>query len=211
MSTTPERQNMDEIVRLKKQVKILTISIITIAIATFRLALSTVAGLRSGEAWPDTTIGKLTVREVRIASPDGTTRAMLRPSENGFNLAFFDDKGELRILLSSSENGGYLSISGRNKSGEMLLTNTNLLMGDENKANLALVGPSAGGPRTILKDDNGYGLTLGRTDLLDVTSGDQGLTSAASIVATGKNSTIHWPLLKPQSIFTDGTKKGQRH
>ena len=80
-------------------------------------------------------------------------------------------------------------------------------MGDPKQANLNLVAPSAGGPEMLLKDDNGYGLTLGRTDLLNIPTGDLSFTSAASIVATSKNSTVHWPLLKPELAPTGDAKK----
>jgi hypothetical protein len=187
---------MDEIIRLKKQMKLLAIATITLGVFTLGLLISTLAGLKSNEAWPDMALGKLTVREIRIVSQDGHTRILLH-SDNDPNLAFFDDTGEVRLLLSSSTQGGYLSLIGSDKANRMLLTSGNLLMGEENQANVRLVAPSAGGPRLLLKDENDYAITLGRTSLLNQPDGNQIFTSAASIVASSKNSTTHWPLLTP--------------
>jgi hypothetical protein len=196
-----------EISRLKKQIKLLAISTITLVIVTVGLLLSAVAGLRSAEAWPDTTLGKVTVRELRIVSADGSPKIAFRTADKGPSLAFFDDKGDVQVILGTSDQGGFLSLHGPAKNDQLLLSSGYLNIGDLNAANVTLAGPSVGGPRLILQDANGYTLTLGRTDLLHTTNGDQTVTSAASIVATSKTSTVHWPLLNSQQPIAGAKKK----
>jgi hypothetical protein len=185
---------MDEITRLKKQVKLLAIALITLGMLTFGLLINTLAGLKSNEAWPDMALGKLTVKDIRLVSPDGHTKMFLHVN-NDPSLALLDDSGELRLLLGSSKQGGYLNLIGSDKANQLLLTSGHLLMGEQNQANVTIVAPAAGGPLLTLKDENGYSVTLGRTSLLNKPDGNQIFTSAASLVASDKNSTTRWPLL----------------
>jgi hypothetical protein len=187
---------MDEITRLKKQIKLLVIGLITLGVMTVGLLIWDVAGQKPPEAWPDMTVGKLTVKEVRIVSPDGQAKMILHTTDNAPVLALIDQSTEVRLLLSATaKSGGYLSLVGTDKRNNVYMSSDGILMGDEMQASVRLVAPSDGGPRLLLRDENGYTATIGRTALLDKQNGTQSFTSAASIVGSSKESTVHWPLL----------------
>jgi hypothetical protein len=187
---------MDDITRLKKQVKLLTIASTTLGILTMGLLVG-VARLKSHEAWPDMTVGKLTVKEVRVVSPGGQPKMLLFTHDDDPALALVDEAANTRVLLTGTKAGWYLAFVGADKTKNLILTGGGLLVGDEAHANLRLVAPSDGGPRMQLRDENGYETIIGRTVLKEKQSGTQSITSAASIVASGQESIVHWPLLEP--------------
>jgi len=190
---------MDDITRLKKQVKLLVIVSTTFGILTMGLLVS-VARLKSHDAWPDMTSGKLTVKELRIVSPDGIPKMLMYTKNNEPVLALIDQATDVRIVLSATTTtGGYLSLVGPDKAHNLNLSNGGMLMGEETQASFRLVAPSNGGPRLVLQDENGYSTTIGKAILLNKQTGTQSITSAASIVGSSKDSTLHWSLLKTQS------------
>ena len=71
-----------------------------------------------------------------------------------------------------------------------------IVMGDETRSSLQLIAPSYGGPRLMVRDENGYSTTVGRTALTDTQDGTQSHTSAACIVASSKDSTLRYSLMK---------------
>jgi hypothetical protein len=188
---------MDDIARLKKQLRLLAIATITLGIATLGLLVAYFAGSKSNQAWPDLTAGKLTVKEVHVVSPDGQVRMILDAHSGTPNLVLLDEKTEVRVVLDASAKlGGTLNILGPEKANKVLISSGFILMGDEMQSNLRLVAPSAGGPSLVVRDENGFSTTVGRTTLKDKQDGTQSLTSAAYIVASSTESSQQYPLLK---------------
>jgi len=188
---------MDDITRLKKQVKLLAIATVTLTILTVGLLISSVARSKSNEAWPDVTLGKLTAKEVRIVSPDGRLKMILSTHDNDPNVVLLDETPEVRMLLSATTKlGGSLSLRGPDKANKLVLSSGDILMGDATQSSLLLVAPSDGGPRLVLRDEDGYSTTIGKTGLQNKQDGTRSFTLAASIVASSNDSTVTWPLLK---------------
>lgn len=189
---------MDDMARLKKQIKLLAIGLVALGLLCIDLLVNDIAGRNSTTAWPDARLGKLKVQEVQIVSPDGEPRMIMHARDNSPVLMLMDQTGEIRIMLSAkTDGGGALLFGGPEKANNLFLNTEGLQMGDISKASVSLVSPSGGGPRLVVRDENGYATTLGRTVLLERQSGAQDVTSAASIVGTSKDSTVSWPLLKP--------------
>lgn len=190
---------MDDIARLKKQVKLLTIGLVTLSFVTLVLLLEIPARLKTN-AWPDLTVGKLTAKEVQIVSPSGERMVYLTAEEGGGAIVMRDESDKFTAFIAAIPTGVYMRLGGNSekteKNNQLILTNNELLMGNESQPSFRVDAPSIGGPRLLLQDGDGYSTSIGRTPVRNKQDGTQSFTSTASIVGSSKEMTSQWPLLR---------------
>jgi hypothetical protein len=193
---------MDEIVHLKKQVKMLSIVVGMLVVAVLTLLIVIPTKFKS-ESWPDLTVGKLTAKQVFVVSPDGHRRVILfADDEDGggtLGLTNGNEKSESGVLLHAGTKMAWMRIDGAERKRPLMITNTQIQMGDDTQPSFRVLGPSAGGPSLMLQDEDGFSVKLGRAALVNRQNGTQTFTSTATIVGGSKESSSQWPLLKSTS------------
>jgi hypothetical protein len=191
---------MDDITRLKKQVKLLTIGLITLSVVTLVLLIVLPNRLKA-DSWPDLTVGKLTAKEIQIVSPGGERRIYLTAEEGNGVIAIRDEAGKFTILVTAQPTGAIIRLGEDsekgNKNDQLLLVNSGILLGSESQPRVGVYASSSEGPRLLLQDGDGYSTSIGRTPVINKQDGTTSFTSAASIVGSSKELTSQWPLLRP--------------
>src|SRR5688572_18666100 len=122
------------LVRLERQNRILTCSLIALALAA---ALAAAAGMQEGES--STQPSGIDASEFRLLDKEGRTRAMLAMLDEGPALVMLDAQGDTRArLVLDTNNGPALSMRDHNGCIRIMLgmkpTNASLALADANGA-----------------------------------------------------------------------------
>jgi len=190
-----DTQNVD-LVSLRKQVKLLAIVSSGLCILGLGLLIRVVGrGAPSDSGWPAMSAGVLQAKKIVLMTDDGKPAAILSTADGSAGFALLDTKGEVRVLLSSVNNRGLISLSGENEDQSTNIRNGILMMGDEKAGGIIVEGPPAGGPVIRVFDQAGYSAEVGRSAVLNHVDGTVSVTSAASLIGSSKEKASTWSLL----------------
>ncbi len=190
------------VISLRKQVRLLTIVSFGLGIAVFGLIVGTLRRSPvSASGWPEISAGILQAKRIVLMTDDGKPAAMLSTVSGSAGLVLFDTKGEVRVLLSTGNNRGQIMLSGENAEQSTYIKNGALVIGDEKVGGIAVEGPPAGGPVIRVFDQSGYSTQVGRSVVINHADGTVSVTSAASLMGSSKDKASTWSLLN-QPAFT---------
>lgn len=106
---------MDEILHLKRQIKMLTITCSALVICVFGLFLVAARNSLYGDSWPNATLGELKVKKISVVGDDGQPKIRMETKdggpmiavmngESGPNMFIGDADGQLSLLFEHGPN-----------------------------------------------------------------------------------------------------------
>ena len=191
-------------ISLRKQIKLL--AIVTSGLCVLVLGLlfrSATRDAASSSGWPQVSAGVLQAKKIVLMTDDGKPAAMMAVIDGTGALALLDKEGEARLLLSTANGSGYISLTGKNEAQSTYLKNGALTIGSESAGGVVIQAPPGGEPVVRVFDDSGYSMRIGRSAVANHLDGSVSLTSAAALTGSSKNATHTWSLLgQPASEST---------
>lgn len=199
-----------ELIGLRKQVKLLAIVTCGLFVAVMGLVAGTVGRRHASDSgWPNISAGVLQAKKIVLMTDDGKPSATLYTVDGSGTLALLDTKGEIRALVCIENNKGHIILSGENEDGATHITNDDVLVGGEKSGGVEVQAPPAGGPVVRVFDQSGYAAAVGRSAVVNQVDGTVSMTSAASLMGSSKERASTWSLLSQPTLVSStatGTK-----
>jgi hypothetical protein len=192
-----DQESIAMIERLKVQVKMLTIGLVTLLILNASLFLHFATEPKDNNGWSDMNVDTLKVKNLLLVSKGGELRGMMSVPKNEPMLSLFEPNGDIRFAASVSNGNGVLSLQGKEASNKTVVEGGIMVLGDIKTGQLVLANGNNGGPSFTVSDENNYKAVLGRTYLRSGVEGTTSITSAASLVGASNTQTSRWTLISP--------------
>ncbi|MGP8253693.1 MAG: hypothetical protein ACLQHF_16815 [Terracidiphilus sp.] len=191
----PDESEISVIASLRKQIRLLAIVLFGACVLLLVLLMREFMSAPSSNGWPDLSANKLQVKQLVLMTGDGKPAGMLNAVDGSSGLVLLDKKGEIRVIITTAENSGLISLSQEGSPGSTYMRDGAIVMGDDKLGSVLIESPPAREPMIKVSDSSGYAATLGRSVVLNKIDGSQTLTSAASLVGSNNDRATTFSLI----------------
>jgi hypothetical protein len=184
---------LEEIQKLKRQIKLTSIVAATSIVLSVAIGTATMERKYFDTGWPDEHLGSVQAKEIYVVNSEGSPRIRIGYIKSGPAITIFNGSGDPKVMLTMSDEGqGLAVINSADGAHSMTIGSSEIELADGTTNVVRVAGTGAGGPAISLHDQDGFNLQLGRAVITDRMDGSKKITSAASIAASSKDTTVQW-------------------